>query len=119
MASNYNTSNLKEILDRMPTDIKPDFEKILSTVALQAAIIDDLMWKLEIEESANAMKRQVYGQIITQLAAKLSSPIVKGPTLEEVKNEIEKMNKDIESATNAQNIFQTVLGFALKLAPLI
>ena len=119
MTTLLSDAELKALLDAVPNEQKPTIQKVLSTVALQAQVIDDLLWKLEIEEGANALKKKIMGPVLTQLAAKLDSPILKGPTLEEISDAIKEMQDNIENATDAQNIFQSVLGFALKVAPLV
>jgi len=118
MNTTPSSSDLQSLLDGIPKEHKPTFEKVLATIALQAEVIDDLLWKLEIEEGANAMKKKIMGPALTQLAAKLDGPAVKGPTLEEISKAVSEMQEAIESATEAQNIFKAVLGFALKIAPL-
>jgi hypothetical protein len=82
---------------QMIDDYKEIFISIvLSTISLQAETIDDLVWKLEIHEGAIAMKKKIMGPALTQLAAKLSNPVVKGPTLEEISNAINEMHEKID-----------------------
>ncbi len=118
MAIPISDAELKNLLNAIPVEQKPIFENVLSTIALQAEVIDDLLWKLEIEYGSDAMKKKVMGPVLTRLAAKLDNPVVQGPTLEEISGAINEMHKTIESAAEAQNIFQALLGFALKIAPL-
>ena len=92
---------------------------MLSTITLQAETIDDLVWKLEIHEGAIAMKKKIMGPALTQLAAKLSNPVIKGPTLEEISNAINEMHEKIDSAAEARDIFKTILGFAVRIAPIV
>jgi hypothetical protein len=119
MNTTKNPNDIQSLLNGIPEALKPTFEKVLSTIALQAEVIDDLMWKLEINEGANTMKKKIMGPALTQLAAKLDGPTIKGPTLEEISIAVTEMHEAIENATEAQNIFTTVLGFALKIAPLV
>lgn len=118
MNTTTNPDDLQNLLEAIPEDHKSAFEKVLSAVALQAEVIDDLIWKLEIDEGASAMKKKIMGPALTKLAAKLDDPVVKGPTLEEISKAVNEMHEAIESANEAQNIFKTLLGFALRIAPL-
>jgi hypothetical protein len=119
MSNAITNEEAAQVLNSLPEKLKPVMERLLSTVALQAEIIDELLWKLEIEDTGNTMKRKILGQAIAQMAAMLSNPVVEGPTLGEIQAATKQMRDDIASAKSAQEIFSTILSFATKIAPLL
>lgn len=120
MAAKITDAKMKKFLGSLDGDSKEIVEKVLSTVALQAETIDDLLWKLEIYEGGAEVRRRILsGVSLTKLAAKLTDVDVSGPTLEDVKNAVDKMQDDVQSAADAQGVFKTILSFALKVAPLV
>lgn len=118
MANQLSNAEVQKLMASIPKEMLPVFNKVLAVVAMQAAVIDDLVWKLDIEDSANALKKQVVSPAMTQLAAKLHTPVAQGASLQEVSDEITKMHTALQNAATAKNVFETVLGFALKLTPL-
>lgn len=118
MANQLTPAEVQKLLDSIPAETRPIFDRVLSVVAMQAAMIDDLVWQLDIDSSASALQKQVMGPAFTQLATVLHQPIAQGPTIKEVSDEITKMQTALETASTAKNIFQTVLTFALKTTPL-
>lgn len=118
MPNQLSSAEVQKLMASIPKETLPIFNQVLSVVAMQAAMIDDLVWKLDIEDSADALKKQVMIPAMNQLAAKLNTPVAQGVSLEEVTSEIAKMNTALQSAATAKNVFETVLGFALKISPL-
>ncbi|MDD4962453.1 MAG: hypothetical protein PHI11_00895 [Gallionella sp.] len=118
MPEQLSSVEVQQLLASIPKESLPVFNKLLSVVAMQAAMIDDLVWKLDIEDSANALKKQVVSPAMTQLAVKLHTPVAQGVSLQEVSDEITKMHTALQNAATAKNVFETVLGFALKISPL-
>jgi hypothetical protein len=117
MSNSLSPAEVQKLLASLPPDTQATFNKVLAVVAMQAAMIDDLVWKLDIEDSANALQKQVMSPAISQLA-KLHTPLAASPSIQEVSDEITKMHTALESAATVQNVFGTVLNFALKLSPL-
>jgi imidazole glycerol phosphate synthase subunit HisF len=118
MSNQLSPAEVQQLLASIPSETQAIFNKVLAVVAMQAAMIDDLVWQLDIEDSANALQKQVMSPAMTQLAEKLHAPIVQGPSIKEVSDEITKMHTALESAATTKNIFETVLSFALKMTPL-
>lgn len=118
MTNQLSPAEVQTLLASIPKDVQPIFNKVLAVVAMQAAMIDDLVWKLDIEDSANALQKQVVSPAMNQLATALHRPVAQGPTIKEVSDDITQMHTALESATTANNIFGTVLSFALKITPL-
>ncbi len=118
MSNQISPAEVQQLFASIPAENQAIFNKVLAVVAMQAAMIDDLVWQLDIEDSANALKKQVMSPAMSQLAAKLNTPIAQGPSIKEVSDEISNMHTALESAATTKNIFETVLGFALKMTPL-
>jgi hypothetical protein len=110
-------SKLKENLNE--EQVKA-IDTLLATISLQAEIIQDLYIDLSFAHGADRYREKILSGIsLTQLAAQLEHPVVKGPTLEEINAEIKTMQERIKSAASAQETLGTILKFALKVAPLI
>lgn len=111
-------AQIQGLMEALTPDQKGRFQSVLSAVALQAEVVSDLLWKLEIDAGSDILQRQVMGAAITQLAAKLNNPVIQGPTIDELSKAIKDMQSAIQSATDANGVFTQILGFALKIAPL-
>lgn len=116
--ANLTPAEVQKLLDSIPAETRPIFDRVLSVVAMQAAMIDDLVWQLDIDSSASALQKQVMGPALGHMATALQQPIVHAPTIKEVSDEITQMQTALETAAAAKSIFQTVLSYALKTTPL-
>jgi hypothetical protein len=120
MPNQITKAEREAFLNGLADDQRGKVQQLLSTVALQAEVIDDLMVLLDIWEGGESLKKKtISGISLATLAAKLTDPIVRGPTLEEVNQATRKMQQDIQNAATAQAVFSHILGFALKIAPLV
>lgn len=112
-----NYEGLMEGLDETKQKV---VQSLLSTISLQAEVIRDLLWDVDLEEGARSHREKILSGIsLTILAAKLKEPAISGPTLKEVNDAIGEMQNEIKSMNNANDIFGSILGFGLKIAPLL
>lgn len=119
MAKAFTDEQMTKFLDSLSAEQKPIVQTLLGSLATQAEAIDAMAWELEILNSARAARKKAVGGItLTALAAKLSNPVVTGPTQEEIETAVDAMQESIKSAQTAQDVFKTILQFGLKIAPL-
>jgi hypothetical protein len=94
-------------------------QRLATTIAIQAETIESLVWKLELTTGADeARTRTIDGVSLAKIAATIDAQAATGPTLDDVSRAIREMQEAIKAAQDAKATLGTVLGFALKLAPL-
>jgi hypothetical protein len=109
----------EDLVDGLTDQKKKKIMALLSTVSMQAELIDDLSIMLSVHGGADAVKDKVGGGLsLTILAAKLDNPPVKGPTLKEIRDAAKEMNDKIRNAQETIEVLESILKFAIKVAPL-
>lgn len=109
----------EDLVNGLPEEKKKRIMSLLSTVSMQAELIEDLSIMLSIYGGADTVKDKVSGGLsLAVLAAKLDDPPVKGPTVKEIRDASKEMNDQIRNAAEAIEVLESIFKFAIRIAPL-
>jgi hypothetical protein len=109
----------EDFINGLAEEKKKKVMSLLSTVSMQAELIDDLSIMLSIHGGADKVKDKVSGGLsLAVLAAKLDNPRVKGPTVKEIRDAAKEMNDQIRNAVEAIEVLESIFKFAIRVAPL-
>ena len=113
-------TQFETILGKLSSEEREQIESVLKTTAMQAELIGEMSRDLVIHEGAAILQRDAMQTVtLTKLGELLSKPVVKGPTVQEINESIETMRNTIQSAQSGKEAFDTIFGFAVKIAPLL
>jgi len=113
-------AQFETILEKLTLDEREQIQSVLKTIAMQAELIGDMSRDLVIHEGASALQRNaMQSSTLTRLGKLLNKPSVQGPTVKEINQSIEAMQNTIKTAQSSKEAFETIFGFAVKIAPLL
>ena len=109
---------IEDILNKLNDEEKECIQNLINTTAMQALIINDMSRDLEDYAGAAAQNTAIQSASMSKLATLLNKPVVEGPSIEEINTASEEMRASIEQASSGAEAFDTILKFAVKVAPL-
>ncbi len=113
-------SEYEKFIDGLSEEQRNRIIALCSTISMQAELIDHLIVMLNVKRAGDALSYRVTGGLtLEKLAVALNNPPVRGPTGDEVKAAIKEMNDNVQGAKEAKEVLDTILEFAMKVAPLV
>ena len=107
------------ILQKLTPTEQEKVTALINTTVMQSELIREMSRDLQDYGAAAALQKTATGSVsLTRLGELLHAPRVQGPTVQEINGAIEEMRSSIESAQSSQEALNTILGFAVKVAPL-
>lgn len=113
-------TQLETILQKLNSEEREQIQSVLRTVAMQGELIGEMSRDLVIHEGAAVLQRNAsQSASLAKLGEILQRPRVQGPTVQEINASIEEMRNAIQAAQSGKEAFETIFGFAVKIAPLL